>query len=362
MFGTMQEQDIKFFLYGVEAWQAMFSACEKARKTIDLEQYIFCDDKIGWQLAELLMKKAKEGVKIRILCDAVGSWSLYTSRLPWLMKKLDIEVRFVNVVSPWRINNFSTWFFRDHRKILVIDGEIGFTGGIGFRDDMYDWRDTNVEVKGSVIKEMLSTFEEMWAHAKDSDIISRIKKASKTVRGFHFITNSPHLGKHFLYKSVIDSLRSSKKYAYLTTPYFVPDPRLIRTLRAAVRRGVDVRIILPDRAVEPFVHRAARAHFETLLRAGVKIFEYNKSFMHAKTIVVDDEWATVGSFNLDSLSFFYNYEANIMSDQPFFVGELRRNFTEDLKNSTEVLLENWLKRPVNQKIREFLVKPISRFL
>lgn len=358
----MQEQNLKFYLTGNETWQAMFSACQRAEKTIDLEQYIFSDDKIGWTLAELLMKKAKSGVKIRVLCDAVGSWSLYTSRLPWLMRKSGIEVRFVNIVSPWRINNFSTWFFRDHRKILIIDNEAGFTGGIGFRNDMEDWRDTNVEVRGNVIKEMIHSFEEMWAHANNEDIISRIRKARRLVRGLNFVTNSPHFGKHFLYQDIISALRGARKRALLATPYFVPDPRLSYTLKQAVKRDVEVRIILPDRSVEPFVHHAARAYFDNLLFAGVKIFEYNKSFMHSKTIVIDDDWATVGSFNLDSLSFLYNYEANIVSRNKSFVEGLKSHFEEDVRDSTEIKLETWRKRPMDQKIREYLVRPISRFL
>lgn len=358
----MNEQALKFYLFGEKAWEAMFAACAYAQETIELEQYIFSDDEIGKKFARVLIERAQAGVFIRVLCDAVGSWSLYNSRILHEMKAAGIEVRFINVVSPWRINNIFSWFFRDHRKILIVDRHVGFTGGIGIRDDMHDWRDTNVEVRGEIIREMLQTFEEMWAHAADRDIISRIKKASKYIRGFHFITNSPHFNKRFLYYQIVETIRSARSYIYITVPYFVPSPQFSRALRQAVRRGVDVRIVLPDRAVEPFVQRASHTHYEQLLSAGVKIFEYNRSFLHSKTIVVDDEWATVGSFNLDSLSFFYNYEANIVSVEKLFIEHLKRQFIDDLKNATEIKLETWRKRPLYQKFQELLVLPIRRFL
>ncbi len=340
----------------------MFRICSGARETIDLEQFIFSDDDIGRRFVEILRERARAGVKVRVLCDTVGSWTLYTSRLPGLMRKDGVEIRFVNIVSPWRINNFFSWFFRDHRKILVADGKVGFTGGIGLRDDMHDWRDTHILVQNEIVNEMLFAFNEMWAQTADKDIISRIKKARQNVRGFQFITNSPHFHKRFLYHSIIDALWGAQKYAYLTTPYFVPDRRLIRVLKLAVKRGAEVKIILPDKVPEPFVGWASRSYYEAMLRAGVKIYEYRKNFLHGKTIVIDDKWATVGSFNLDSLSFLYNYEANIVSTDTSLVKTLKSHFIHDLANTEEIMLDTWLQRPRIQKLREILVKPIRRFL
>lgn len=358
----MSARNPRFYLHGHEAWDAMLQICADAKETIELEQFIFSDDNIGRRFVDVLREKARTGVKVRVLCDTVGSWTLYTSRLPGLMREDGVEIRFVNIVSPWRINNFFSWFFRDHRKILIADRKIGFTGGIGLRDDMHDWRDTHILVQNEIVNEMLFAFNEMWAQTADKDIISRIKKARQNVRGFQFITNSPHFHKRFLYHTIIDSLWSAQKYAYLTTPYFVPDRRLIRVLKLAVKRGVEVKIILPDKAPEPFVGLASRSHYETILRAGVKIFEYRKNFLHSKTIVIDDKWMTVGSFNLDSLSFLYNYEANIVSTDESLARTLKKHFTGDLADSEEIELNKWLQRPRIQKLREILVKPIRRFL
>lgn len=360
----MSSQSAKFYLYSRDTWDAMLEVCAKAEQTIDLEQFIFCDDDIGRRFVEVLREKARQGVKVRVLCDAVGSWRLLTSSLPALMRRDKIEIRFLNVVSPWRINNFSSWFFRDHRKILVADEKIGIIGGTGFRDDMSDWRDTNIQVQNKTVNEMSSAFKEMWGQAVNRSLISRIRGTRTYARGFQFITNAPHFRRRFLYHAVIDALRDARDYAYLTTPYFIPDRRLIRTLATAVGRGVDVRIIVPkkERQIEPFVGNAVRSHYEAALRAGIKIFEYDKTFLHAKTAVIDDKWSTVGSFNLDSLSFLYNYEANIVSNDAKIAEALKNHFINDLAESKEIELGAWLKRAFSQKILEVLVKPFRRFL
>jgi len=358
----MNNIEPQFYLSGHDAWEAMLADCAGATTCIDLEQYIFVDDDIGRKFIDVLRERSRAGVKVRIICDAVGSWYLYNSSEVLLMKKDGIEIRFVNPVSPWRINNFFSWFFRDHRKILVIDKKIGYTGSLGIRDDMHSWRETTVRVGGNIVTEMSVTFNEMWLRTADTDVISRINKARSYTRGFNFVTNSPYFRKRFLYTSVIDALRGAHKYIYITVPYFVPDPRLIRVLKLAVRRGVDVRIIVPGHSVEPFVGLAAQSFYEELLRYGVKIYIYKKVFLHAKTIAVDDEWATVGSFNLDSLSFFYNYEANIISTESSFVVAIKNHFEVDLADAHEVILSEWIKRPFWEKIREFLIIPLRGLL
>ncbi len=358
----MNEHAPTFYLSGHETLEAMLRLCSTAEKTIDLEQFIFSNDLIGKRFVDTLRERAWAGVKIRILCDTVGSWTFYTSDLPDLMRKDGIEIRFVNPVGPWRINNFFSWFFRDHRKILVVDKKIGFTGGTGIRDDMHSWRDSNVEVHGAIVHEMSVAFNEMWERTANKDIVSRIQRARSYSRGFQFLTSAPYLQKRFLYYSVMDALRNAKKYAYLTTPYFIPDRRLARILKLAANRGVDVRVLVPVKGVEPFVGYASHSHYETLLVAGVKIYEYHESFLHAKTIVIDDEWTSIGSFNLDSLSFVYNYEANIVSTDASFIHSIKEHFITDLTHATEILYKEWVKRSITQKLRELAVMPIRHFL
>lgn len=347
----------------------MFRLCADARTSIDIEQYIFSSDNIGARYVELLREKARAGVKVRILCDAVGSWDLYNSPLPEHMRADGIDIRFVNMVGPWRVKNISSWFFRDHRKLLIVDNKTGLTGSSGLHDDMTNWRETNVEVStdginAGIVTEMVSSFNEMWERTGDKRMISRISRSRKYIRGFQFIINAPYFRKRFLYYTVIDALRSAKNNIYLTTPYFIPDRRLLRALQAAVKRGVVVKLMLPKAnfEVELFVGSAVRSYYERLLRAGIKIYEYNKSFLHAKTITIDNEWATVGSFNLDNLSFMYNYEANVVSTDPYVVQPLTAHFNVDLMHTNEIFLADWQKRPFIQKLQEFLVIPIRRFM
>lgn len=339
-----------------------------------MEQFIFSDAGIGLHIAKLLIKKAQAGVRVRVLCDTVGSWDLYNSSLSKEMRDAGVDIRFVNIVGPWRVNNISSWFFRDHRKLLIIDadapgaasapGAAGFTGSGGVRDDMAHWRETNVLVTGNIVQEMLHSFTEMWERTGDTHMVSRISRSRKYVRGFQFISNAPYFRKRFLYHTIIDALKTAQSHIYLTTPYLVPDRRLMRTLRLAVKRGISVKIIVPKERfeVEPFVGSAIRSYYEPLLRAGIQIYEYNTSFMHAKTITIDGAWATAGSFNLDSLSFIYNYEANIVSTDPQFVGPLTTHFTEDLLHTDQILLSEWVKRPLYEKFLELLVMPFRRFM
>lgn len=355
-------ESLKFYIRGKDVWEGMLEAIRTAQHTIELEQFIFEDDETGRMFAEALRERAKAGVSVRVLCDTVGSWGLYTSHLPASMQSTGVQIRFFNKVSPWRIHKFLRWFFRDHRKILIIDRTVGFTGGTGIRKDMADWRDTNIRVIGPIVGEMLHSFNMLWAQTFDRRALSRFRKARYYTAGFEFITNAPFFRRRFLYWQIIDALRAAKKSIFITTPYFIPDKRLARVLKLAARRGVDVRIIVPHKYDEPFVGLAAHSHYEGMLRAGVKIFEYHPHFLHAKTIVIDDEWSTVGSFNLDPLSFVYNYEANVVSIERDFSEHIRTQFMSDLADSPEIRLDDWHRRPLHQKLREFLVLPIRRFL
>jgi len=351
-----------FYIRTDDTWRALKEAFLNAKKNIDIEQYIWEFDQIGQEFLELLIKKQEEGVKVRILCDMAGSYGFYSSPLPQTLRDIGIEIRFFNIIKPWRVHNFLSWFFRDHRKLVVIDNSIGFVGGVGIREDMKKWRDTHIKVWGEITKEMSVAFEEMWNAAGEKKFIKRFRKTKHFVKGFQFITNSPYVGKRYLYQEMISAIRNAKEYIHLTTPYFVPDRKLRRVLRLAARRGVEVKILLPKISDVPIVDIAGASSYEKLLYAGVKIFHYEGELLHAKTGVIDGNWATVGSFNLDSLSFIYDYEANIVSTNTYFANELESYFKNDILISKEITLSEWLKRPFIQKLKEFFTIPIRRFL
>lgn len=183
-----------------------------------------------------------------------------------------------------------------------------------------------------------------------------------TSSGFTYVTNAPLPGRRFLYHNFIDAMRGARKYIYLTTPYFVPDHRFARVLKLAAARGVDVRLILPHASDHPIVDYGSQSFFNSILSAGVRIFRYKNLMIHAKTAIIDDEWATVGSFNLDNLSFLYNFEGNIVSHNKAFALELKRHFQEDLQKTDELTEEEWKKRSITQKICEWLTWPVRKIL
>ena len=346
-------------------WTDMLSACKTAKKSIELEEYIFVDDSIGRQFIDICREKAKEGVKVRFLCDTAGSFPFYGSTFINNLQKDGIEVQFFNTFVPviWK-SHYSWWFFRDHRKLMVIDEEVAFTGGICIWEDTKDWRDTSVRLTGVVVKEMQESFNAMWEWAKGNRAPDSIKKAAphKGLDGFNFVSNIPRLKKRDLYYRLVEMMRHAEKEISIAVPYFAPDRRILRVLLLARRRGVNVKILLPKNSDFFMVDVSARTYFYDLLKAGVRIYLYDKSFYHGKTIVVDGLWATLGSMNLDNVSLRYNFEGNIVSTDEHFVNELRTTLDTDFTNAKEITLKEWIIRPFFQKFLEFFVRFIRAFI
>jgi cardiolipin synthase len=352
----MPEVDFKFYTQTGEAWEAMLADLREAKETIDIEQYIFNYDAIGQQFIDILIEKAQTGLKIRLLCDMVGSHSFYHSAIPAVLRHQGVEVRFFNPISPWRIANFTSNFFRDHRKVLVVDSKIVHLGGVGIAEYMKAWRDTHMRLIGPIAPDIKVSFESVWENAGRSFPFG-IKQPHHFVKRFNLLTNAPGLRQRAIYQALIAEIRGAQKYIYLTTPYFIPDARLFRVLRLAARRGVDVRIIVPTVADHFLIDHARESFYATALRSGIKIYLYKHIMMHAKTAVIDDMWAMAGSFNLDNLSSLFNHEANISSDDAGFISELKSHFIEDLTNCNEVHYGEWIIRPFYKKILELVTWP-----
>ena len=358
---AINETSWHFYLNPEQAWDAMLLACKEARVAIDLEQFILRTDEIGNKIIDICRQKAKEGVRVRVLCDAAGSFGLYNSSIPEMMRNDGVRFAFFNTLVPGGKHNYTPWLFRDHQKLLVVDGAIAFTGGICLSEEMRNWRDTHVRIEGDVVAQMLHAFNQMWRRA----FKNKLKKKEiqpPTTSGFTYVTNAPLPRKRFLYHSFIDAIRGARKFIYLTTPYFVPDRRFVRVLKLAQRRGVDVRLLVPYASDHPVVDRGAHSYFQQMLKAGIRIFRYKNIMLHAKTAVIDEEWATVGSLNLDNISFLYNFEGNIVSHNKAFNEELKKHFIEDLQKSEEVVLANWKNRSFVEKLFERLTWPIRKIL
>jgi len=349
----------KFYLNPRDAWSAMLEDCAAATKTIYLESYIFAADEAGKRFTELFQKKVKEGVRVRILCDMVGSYGFFNSPYAKSLADQGIEIRFFNQINPWRVNKLFSWFRRDHRKIFIVDSRVGYMGGVNIGARMANWRDTHVRIEGLVVRDMCYGFERMWAATHEKRFL-RLQKPYVAMPEFSFLTSSPRLRQRFIYRNMLKVIRGAKRYIYFSTPYFVPTLRLFQSLMAAAKRGVDVRILLPEKSDVRTVDIASGSYFTLALKSGVKIYRYQTSIFHVKTCVVDDEWATVGSANLDNVSLFFNYEANLVSRTKPFIKELKGHFMKDVESSRELHYDTWITRPLALKFLELATWPFHK--
>ncbi len=350
-----------------EAWLAILADCATAQKSIVLEQFIFSADNFGQKLIDVCVERASHGVKVRFLWDAAGSFTIFGSGLADDLRTKGVELIFWKTLVPnyFKIPNIRSWFLRNHRRTLVIDEKIGYTGSISIRDSMRGWRDTNARFVGPVVAQMQNAFERMWSRAmKHKNLPSR--KMPPDLE-FRYETNYPAPRKRRIYRTLIDAIRNARSHVYLTTPYFVPTRRLARVIKLAAHRGVDVRLIVPEKTDHyPTLDLGARSFFTSLLDSGVRIFLYpNKNgdtLIHGKTVVIDGNWATIGSLNLDNVSLLYNYEANIVSTNTRFAEELEAHFIHDMSLSIEVHRIAWKNRFFLERLPEYAIKLVRRFL
>ncbi len=355
----------EFYTDTEKAWEAIKLSIEGASVSIDLEQYIFSFDSVGLTFIEALKERARSGVKVRIFCDTIGSYSLYRSGIKLALEEAGIEIKFFNPVFPWHPNKESLWYFRDHKKLMIIDKKFGFTGGVCLGEAMRTWRDSYVRIEGPVVGQMQESFDNMWhkAYHKFRFYLPRRKKGDQSNGAdFKYLSNSPIPGKRYMYRELIRAVKASKHYIYLTTPYLLPDSRLLRNLKEASERGVEIRILVPKETDTKIVTIGMHTFFEDLLKHGIRIFEYGPNMLHSKTGIIDGRWSTVGSLNLDNLSLRYNFEGNIVSIDKSFAFELEKQFLEDLKLASELTLSEWNKRSSLSKLLETLVWPFRKLL
>lgn len=358
------ENEIKnlwqFYTITKDVVDAMYAACEKATSSIDLEVFIFENDEEGERFTELLVRKATEGVKVRLLCDTAGSYYFSISSMPRRLKKAGVQLRFFNDIQPWRITRIPLWLNRNHRKLLVIDRAIAFTGGANIGAFMREWRDTHARFEGPIVQELQAAYDHMW-WLSGRDKFLRFKAPRQTSDGFMVLTNAPRIGQRFIHSSIIEAIRQAKKYIYLTTPYFVPDHRFLRVLRLAARRGVEVKVLVPSASDHPYVDFASNFYFRPALKSGVEIYRYQAGIIHAKTVVIDGVWSSMGSANIDNLSSLWNYELNVVSFDTKFAEELKYHFVTDLMQAHEVTLAEWDRRGWWKRMFEAICAPFGKF-
>ena len=345
-------------------------ACiEGAKDHVHMLYYIFEDDPTGKRFRDLLVKKAKEGVMVRLLTDGVGSYGLDSFMGP-LRAAGGQHAEFLPVGAfrrHWNLN------LRNHRKIAVIDGRVGFTGGVNIADSYMPrrwrkippWRDTHITLRGPGVQHLQEVFAEDWFFATGRDLISERWYPEQQPAGddvVQIIASGPDTATEPIQRIFFTAVTMAKERVWLTTPYFIPDQAMCVALETAALRGVDVRLLLPQHSDHPLVLYAGRSYYDTLLESGVKIYEYGASFLHAKSLVVDRTWGTVGSANMDVRSFRLNFEVNAAIYSQRFVDRLAEVFIQDLAGAEQVTSKHRDTRKMPQRVAESVSRLLSPVL
>lgn len=352
----------KFATTTAGAWAQILKALGEARESIYMEQFLFYPDASGQPFIELLMEKAREGVHVKVIVDSAGSFYLGRSQYLEKMTEAGVKIKFFNWMLPFSKNSKKLWYFRNHRRLIIVDREKMITGGVCIGDRMSEWRDTTIQVEGPVVQQAVKVFDQTWKKVYKKHTMNLGQQFKSGIDGFSYVTQAPMLRERHVYYRLIDAIRQARKYVYLTTPYFLPDHRLLRVLVLAAKRGVDVRVMLPKTGDHSIVNIGSNSYYEYLLERGVKIYRYAATMIHAKTAVIDEDWGMVGTMNMDNVSLRYNFESALIITNPLCVTELREHFQADERKSECLSLVEWKRRPLIQKIKEDLVWPIRKFL
>jgi len=361
---------IRVLSNGETTFDAFFEAIRNAKDHIHLEFFIFGDDKISNQLRELLIIKAKEGVRVRMIYDYLGSFDLSEKYL----KSLREAGVYVRSFLPFRFRfhfSSSKINYRNHRKIVIVDGEIGFTGGLNFADryiygnTLGHWRDTFISIEGSAVQGLQLLFLDDWYFVEQKYIIDpkyfpEPQKYDDNL--VQIVSSGPDSDWEAIMQGFAAAIISATKYVYIHTPYFMPNDIIASCIEMAALSGVDVRLMIPSRSDSRFSDASTFSYLGQMLEAGVRVFRYQKGFLHSKAIVIDDFISIVGSCNIDERSFVQNFEVNAFIYEQKTALHLKELFLKDVEESEELTLDVWTNRKRRQKLKESFARLFSPLL
>lgn len=350
---------------GEATFSAMFEAIKNAQNHIHIEFFIFEDDRISNSLRELLIEKAKSGVRVRMIYDYLGSFDLSQKYLQTLK---DAGV-YVRPFLPLRLRlRRSKINFRNHRKILIVDGKHGFTGGLNFADrylfgnTLGIWRDTFVRFEGAAVHGLQSLFLTDW-YFVERKLITDIKYYPKPKKHdqnlVQIVSSGPDSDWECIMQGIASGIMTARDYVYLHTPYFVPNDVILNAIIIAALSGINVKLMIPKESDSKFSDACTFSYLGEILEAGVKVFQYEEGFLHSKAIVIDDFISIVGSANLDERSFNQNFEANAFIYEKKTSLELKNLFEKDMNNCREITLGDWHNRKRYQKLKESFARLFS---
>lgn len=359
----------EIFTDGKEKFERLKEDIRKARHFIYIQYYIYSDDKLGNELLDLLAEKAKEGVDVKVLYDHVGSFST-PNRFFKKMRLLGIDAHPFFRVTFRKLANRINW--RNHRKITVIDGKVGYIGGMNVADRYVEvqpdgriWRDTHLRVCGPVIESMLYSFSIDWNFLRPDAEVRSFSPVAYEYAGdipMQLVTSGPIDDWNNLVLCFQQAIASAKKRIYIQTPYFLPTDALLKALQGASLSGVDVRIMVPEHTDSILLGYGSRSYIDDCLNAGIKIYFYLPGMLHAKTMMVDDDFVSTGSVNFDFRSFENNFEGNLMIYSSDFNRRMRDIFFCDLEFCRKITKSAWRHRPRYRKMLESLVRLFSPIL
>ncbi len=365
---------VELLFNGDQIFPAMLQAIRSAQKSITYQQYYFEDGTIAHEIAEAFAERCRAGVEVKILIDSLGGGNMPQDiRDLWKQSGCQLEwyerIKVHQFVTPWELLNYN---HRSHRRILVIDGKIGFTGGHAVSDawtgdgrTAEHWRQTDVRVEGPVVQQLQAAFVESWRRTTGNVLGDERYFPALDLQGTAYaqiVKSSPLGGSFGSYLLFLLSITSAQKSIHIANPYFFPDDRIEEALINAVKRGVKVVVLTPEKGDHATTSSASHGGLGPFLVGGVEIYEYKPALMHAKAMVVDGIWATVGSANLDYRSLAINEELNLVVYDTAFAQQLEKSFQEDLKYSKKLTYEAWNSRPFMDKVLELFTIPIKEQL
>ena len=356
---------VEVLLNGDEIFPAKLRAIRSARRTINYAQYVFEEGKPAQEVAQALAERCRAGVTVNVLLDALGALALPTEYRD-IMTNAGCRVEIFRPLSPFAIDKVNN---RNHRRILVVDGRMGITGGSGTSGKwggdgktQDHWRDTDVWIEGPVVEQLQGAFVENWLEATGIALGGRdyfpAPLEAKGHASAQAVRSSPAGGSAAMYTMFLLAMASARRSIYITNPYFLPDDKMVETLVRTARNRVRVVLLLPGAIDHNIVKQASRGELGRLLEAGVEVYEYRAALLHAKTMVVDSRWATVGSTNLDRRSFALNDEINLVVYDEAIAHRLERIFEADLARSRRITYEGWRNRSMMSRFLEFLALPV----
>lgn len=360
--------DVQVFTDGYSMYQELFRRIAKAKHHIHLEFYIFEDDAVGRLLRDLLIDKAREGVSVRLLYDDVGCWDVNPMFYDEMLCE-GIEVRsFLKVRFPQFTSKVN---YRNHRKLAIIDGKVGFIGGMNIALRYLKgvpwgvWRDTHICLKGKAVYGIQTAFLTDW-FAVDRTLLTSAqyfpKMDSVGTSVAQIVTSDPVGEWHDIMLGLVKAISCAQRYIYVETPYFLPTEQVMAAFQTAALSGVDVRLMIPKKADAFITHKGTMSYLDELMKSGVKVYFYRAGFLHSKLWVADDEWASVGSTNLDFRSFEHNFEANAFFYDEKTVCTMKEIFLEDMKKCMTLSQKIWDKRSFKNKIVESVVRLLAPLL